>query len=79
MRNHRLRKQKPERSEGKQLAEENQNVTQLADREALFSVLQTQLPDVGTGNEFLLIIRLDEVDKDQYQHTGKTYQTERKE
>ena len=77
IRNHRTRQEHREGGKHQHLAQEDQDVPQPADRHALFPVLQASLPDVCTGNDLLLVVRLDDIDKYQHRHRKKTQKPKR--
>ena len=77
IRNHRTRQEHREGGKHQHLTQEDQDVPQPADRHALFPVLQASLPDVCTGNDLLLVVRLDDIDKYQHRHREKTQKPKR--
>ena len=68
-RDYRLSKEKRTNGEYQTLTQKQQYVIQFVNGKSLFSVLQAQFPDERTGNHFMLIIRLNDVDN------YKSYQT----
>ena len=64
-------------TEKKSVTEEKKNTSERVERDFLPFILKTKLPDKCTGNNFILVIGLDDIDQDQNDQSDQAQKTQR--